>query len=102
MKIEGYVGICGACFEPIKEGDEIQFRKNGSYFHKVCSETKPNSYYLALERIKGQFENGENPTSLMDEMELIFGIPMINDKNYNEKNVEVIELYREIANSRRF
>ena len=99
-KIEGYVGICGACFEPIKEGEEIKFRENGSYFHRKCAEQKPNSYYLALERIRGQFEQGANPTELMNDMERIFKIPALNDPAYNEDNQEVITLYREISNSR--
>ncbi len=98
--INGYIGICGACFEPIKEGEEIRFRKSGSYFHSRCAEQKPNSYYLALERIKGQFENGEDPTRLMNEMELIFKIPAMNEEQFNSDNTEVIELYREISDSR--
>ncbi len=100
MKIEGYVGICGACFEPIKKGTEIQFRENGSCFHKACAETKPNSYYLALERIRGQFEQGEQQNVLMNELEHIFTIPALNDENFNIKNKEVIELYQEISESR--
>jgi len=99
-KIEGYVGICGACFEPIKEGEEIKFRENGSYFHRKCAEQKPNSYYLALERIKGQFEQGTDPTRLMNDMERIFKIPALNDPAFNKDNEDVIKLYREISNSR--
>ena len=99
-KIEGYIGICGACFEPIKEGEEIKFRENGSHFHRKCAEEKPNSYYLAIERIRGQFENGSNPTELMNDLERIFKIPALNDPAYNEDNQEVISLYREISDSR--
>lgn len=99
-KIEGYVGICGVCFEPIAMGTEIQFRKNGKCFHRLCAEQKPNSYYLALERIKGQFEQGMNPTELMNEMECVFKIPALNDPAYNKENEEVIKLYREISSAR--
>lgn len=99
-KIEGYIGICGACFEPIAIGDEMQFRKNGKYFHQVCAKTKPNSYYLALERIRGQFEQGADFTNLLDEMSRLFKIPALNDPTYNEDHQEVIQLYREITHAR--
>lgn len=103
-KVEGYVGICGACFEPIAIGDEMQFRKKGKYFHKRCAEKPGNrlNYYMALERIRADFENGGNPTALMDEMELVFGVPALNDPVFNEENPEVIKLFREIENSRTF
>jgi hypothetical protein len=103
-RIEGYVGICGVCFEPIATGDEMQFRKNGKYFHKKCAENPRNhwSYYMALERIRADFENGANPTVLMDEMEDIFKVPALNDPVFNEDNPEVIKLFREIGNSRIF
>lgn len=103
-KIEGYVGICGACFEPIAIGDEMQYRNNGKYFHKKCAENPRNywNYYLALERIRADFENGKNPTALMNQMEDIFGVPALNDPVFNEDNPEVIKLFREIGNSRVF
>ena len=37
---------------------------------------------------------------IMSDMEKEFGIPMLNDEEYNSKNIDVIELYREVANSR--
>jgi len=100
MKIDGYIGICGACFEPIKEGTEIQFRENGKYFHKSCFESNPDSHYLAIERIRAEFEKGTNPTELMNEMEQIFKVPAMNDAYFNEDNPMVIKLYREVADSR--
>ena len=100
MQIEGYVGICGACFEPIREGEEIKFRQNGSYFHRKCAELKPDSYYLAQERIRGKFEQDADPTELMNEMERIFKIPLLKDEEYNEDNQDVISLYHEISQSR--
>jgi len=54
-----------------------------------------------LEVIRERFEQGENPTELMNEMEDVFKIPALNDPNFNEENPEVIELYREISKSRR-
>jgi len=36
----------------------------------------------------------------MDDMERIFGVPALNDPAYNKDNPEVIELYREIGDSR--
>lgn len=101
IKIEGYIGICGICFEPIKEGEEVKFReKSVSYFHRNCATLNPNSYYLALEKIRGQFEKGENPTELMNDMERIFKIKILTDERFNEENQEVIKLYREISDSR--
>jgi len=54
-----------------------------------------------LERIRDRFEQGENPTELMNEMEHIFRIPALNDLEFEENNLEVIELYREISKARR-
>lgn len=56
MKIDGYVGICSACFEPIKDGEGHQFRQDGRHFHKECCDTRANNYYIALERIRADFE----------------------------------------------
>lgn len=33
-KIEGYVGICRVCFEPIEEGTEVE--KEDLFYHKDC------------------------------------------------------------------
>lgn len=99
-RIEGYIGICGACFEPIATGEEMQYRKNGRYFHRNCAETNFNSYYIAFERIRGQFEQGVEPTKIMNEMERIFKIPALNDPAFNEDNEDIIKLYREISDSR--
>lgn len=105
-KVEGYSGICRACFEPIAIGEEMQFRKDGLSFHKHCAE-KPQtrwsfSYYLALEQIRADFEKGLNPTMLMDKLEELFKVPALNDPAFNEDNPEVIQLFREIGNSRTF
>jgi len=40
----------------------------------------------------------ENRGLYMTEMERIFKIPMINDEEFNNKNKEVIKLYRNFAN----
>lgn len=53
-----------------------------------------------LDEYQKRFANGENLTSIMNDMEKEFDIPIINEENYNSKNADVIELYREIANSR--
>lgn len=66
------------------------------------AESKSNSYYLALKSIKERFEQGVDPTKLMNEMEGTFKIPMLNDEDYNKDNPEVIQLYREISHSRNF
>ena len=54
-----------------------------------------------LEIIRERFEQGSDPTQLMNEMERIFKIPVLSDLDFNEENPEVIELYREISKSRR-
>lgn len=61
-----------------------------------------NKYYESLNYFEDQFEKGTDPTKLMNGMEEIFRIPMINDKQYNQKYQEVIELYRKISDSRKF
>lgn len=98
--MNGYMGICGACFEPIKDGDGAKVWEKGKYYHKQCIERNPNSYYLALERIRGQHEKGTEPSKLLDQLEKIYEIPALNDEAYNEDNPEVIKLYKEIAASR--
>lgn len=100
IKIDGYVGICGVCFEPIKQGTEIQFMEDGKFFHLSCSESNPDSYYLALEKIRSEFKKGINATQLMNDMERIFLIPALNNEKFNEDNPQVINLYREISDSR--
>jgi len=100
MKIEGYAGVCEICFRSIEEESELHLRENEKNFHRVCAERDPNSYYLVLERIRGQFEQGTNPTDLMNQMEIRYKIPLLNDERFNEENPEVIELYRQISDSR--
>lgn len=55
-----------------------------------------------LEVFRERFKNakGKDLSRLMTEMERSFNIPMVNDEEYNNSNKEVIELYREISNSR--
>ncbi len=36
----------------------------------------------------------------MNDMEKEFGIPMLNNEDYNYKNADIIKRYRKIANSR--
>lgn len=100
MKVEGYEGICRICFFPVEEGAVVKLRDGGWPFHHKCTEENPNSYYLALERIRVHFEKGFNPTKLMNDMEQIFKIPALNDEKFNEDNPDVIELYRQISDSR--
>lgn len=61
-----------------------------------------DKYYESLNYFKEQFEKGIDLVKLMNGMEEIFRIPMINDEEYNEKNPEVIQLYRKISDSRKF
>lgn len=101
MKVEGYVGICAECFEPIKKGEEFSFRSEGRKFHRRCVDDRPNGYYVALERIEGRFEQGENPTELMNEMEAIFKVPAMNNESFNEDNEGVIKVYRKLSDARK-
>ena len=100
MKVEGYIGICGGCFEPIREGEGRQLIKGGSFYHHSCIENKPGSYYITIDLIEADYAAGTDSTILMDQMERIFKIPGLNDEQYNQDNEEVIKLYREIAASR--
>lgn len=95
-----YAGICAACFEPVKLGDEMKFSNKGRTFHTSCAKINYNSYYVALERIEASLGSEYDPTALMNEMERIFKIPALNDEAFNEDNKEVIELYRKISNLR--
>lgn len=101
--LDGYKGICRACFEPVSEGDEVQLCEGGHYYHRSCVENNPNSYYLALERIQGAFEGGKAALGeLMSEMERIYRIPALRDKAYEAAHPEVIRLYRNISAARVF
>lgn len=53
-----------------------------------------------LDEYQKRLASGENATNIMNDMEKEFDIPMLNDEYYNLKNADVMELYREIANSR--
>ena len=53
-----------------------------------------------LKEFKQRFENGEDASELMTEMEKVFKIPYLSNEGYNEANREVIELYRLISESR--
>jgi len=57
---------------------------------------------MTVEKFRERFENGENPTQLMNEMESAFGIPALNSPAYNMEHPDVIRLYREISFSRNF
>jgi len=80
----------GTSFPSVNEVYQNIFRKKGG--HRVIKE---------LEIIRERFEQGSDPTQLMNEMERIFKIPVLSDLDFNEENPEVIELYREISKSRR-
>lgn len=53
-----------------------------------------------LDEYQKRFASGERAANIMTDMEYEFSIPLLNDNDYNEKNADVIELYREIGNSR--
>lgn len=52
--LEGYAGICAACFEPIRTGEEFRFRPGGRKFHSRCVMSKPDNYYVKLEKRKAR------------------------------------------------
>ena len=54
-----------------------------------------------LDKYQKRLASGENAADIMNDMEKEFNIPMINDEEYNNKNADIIELYREVANSRK-
>lgn len=38
--------------------------------------------------------------NLMSDLETVYGIPMLNNKNYNEENPNVMQLYRTVSAER--
>lgn len=40
--------------------------------------------------------------NLMSDLETVYGIPMLNNKNYNEENPHVMQLYRTVSAERTF
>ena len=50
MKIDGYEGICAACFSPIQKGEGMKIRENGRNFHITCTSIYPDNYYVKLEK----------------------------------------------------
>jgi len=38
--------------------------------------------------------------NLMSDLETVYGIPMLNNKNYNEENPHVMQLYRTVSAER--
>ena len=100
MNLESYSGICRICFEPAQKELSFSFKGKNNCYHKKCIKENPNSYFYAVDRIEHSFNEGENPTALMNEMEEIFKIPALNDPEYNDDNHEVISLYRKISKSR--
>lgn len=101
MQVQGYEGICAACFEPIREGQGYKFREKGRNFHKRCIESA-RDYYIRIEEIEARFETAkqEELPGLMTELEHRYHIPLINNESFNEDNKEVMDLYRRISNSR--
>lgn len=62
---------------------------------------KTNQKYQSdLERIRQQFIAGHNPTELMNQLERTYHIPLLNNESWNQEHPEIIELYREISDSR--
>lgn len=60
-----------------------------------------SSEQMELERIRQDFKDKKkSPVTLMTEMEVLFNIPVKNDKKFNAENADVMKLYSEIAESR--
>jgi len=55
-----------------------------------------------LDDYQKRLASGERAADIMNDMEKEFNIPMLNDDEFNKNNADVIELYREVANSRNF
>lgn len=53
-----------------------------------------------LKEYQKRLASGERAADIMNDMEKEFDIPMVNNEEYNQRNTDVIELYREVANSR--
>lgn len=72
----------------------------------VARQEKPECYKIIemsrLEQYKNRLASGERAADIMTDMENEFNIPLLNDEDYNKKNADVIELYKEVLNSRSF
>ena len=53
-----------------------------------------------LEKIENEFNDGTDPVELLNKMESIFKIPCFDSDVYNEKNKDIIKLYKKISDSR--
>lgn len=69
--------------------------------HTESFETaKEKARTLNLKRFEERLELGEDPTSLMNEMEELFGIPAMYSQSFIEANLEVMWMYWKISDSR--
>jgi len=53
-----------------------------------------------LDIYRKRFENKEEPTKLMNELEKVYNIPLMLDLEFNKNNIELMKLYIEISESR--
>jgi len=53
-----------------------------------------------LSEFDNRLKNGEKPSRLMTELEIMFEIPLQASDEYEKKNPDVIALYKEISNAR--
>ena len=77
-----------------------KFMQREKVHAEIIETTKENEKALNLERIKQKFDQGHDPTALMDEMEVTFGIPAMYSQSFTEANPGVMGLYRRISDSR--
>lgn len=81
--------------ETMEECEEIVARQEKPECYKIIEMSR-------LEKYQNRLASGEKAADIMTDMENEFNIPMLNDEDYNKKNADVIELYREVADSRNF
>lgn len=102
MSMEGYVGICAGCFEPIRNGEGFKFRESGRSFHKRCVEENPNGYYIKFEEIAARFETASRDESseLMTELEQAYTIPIIDNEVFSRNKDLVRLIYHRVGSAR--
>ena len=76
----------------------IQDFKGGLYGDRKVAQVLANE--LNLIDFEELFIRGTNPTDLMNDMEVTFGIPAMYSQSFTEANPGVMGLYRRISDSR--
>lgn len=79
---------------------EVKSKVGHKFLQRMKLHTEILETTKELERIKQKFDQGHDPTELMNEMEVTFGIPAMYSQSFTEANLGVMWLYWKISDSR--